>query len=223
MILASGSLRRQQFLRDLGLDFTVAVADIDETPLAGEAPLEMTLRLAAAKAAAVAARRQPAGASAIIVASDTTVAVDGVILGKPVDPDDAGHMLRLLRNRSHQVISAICLLRTGEGARLQRVNTTTVWMRDYTDQEIDVYVLSGDPLDKAGAYGIQHRGFNPVSALDGCYAGVMGLPLADFSDLLAQFGVRTPIPATQACSAFNTFSCCATHLAHSTHIDLPID
>ena len=219
LILASASQRRQQFLRDLGLTFTISVADIDETPLPGELPAPMTVRLAAAKARAVAARLPASNAPLLIIASDTTVALGDVILGKPLDGADAARMLRELRGRDHEVISAVSALRLPDMSQATRINRTTVTMRDYSDDEIEAYVATGDPMDKAGAYGIQSRDFAPVVALDGCYAGVMGLPLADFCDLLATFGVQMPVAPHAACLLFNTFACCAASERHSAHID----
>ena len=219
IILASASQRRQQFLRDLGLAFTISVADIDETPLPGEQPAPMTVRLAAAKAQAVAARVPESDTPRLIVASDTTVALGDEILGKPADAADAGRMLRALRDCDHAVISAVSVLRLPDMRQATRLNRTMVTMRAYTNAEIDAYVASGDPMDKAGAYGIQSRDFAPVVALDGCYAGVMGLPLADFCDLLAAFGVPTPVAPQAACLLFNTFACCAASAGHSAHID----
>ena len=219
LILASASQRRQQFLRDLGLTFTISVADIDETPLPGELPAPMTVRLAAAKARAVAERLPASDAPRLVIASDTTVALGDTILGKPLDGADAARMLRDLRGRDHEVISAVSALRLPDMSQATRINRTTVTMRDYSDDEIEAYVATGDPMDKAGAYGIQSRDFAPVVALDGCYAGVMGLPLADFCDLLAAFGVQTPVAPHAACLLFNTFACCAASERHSAHID----
>ena len=172
IVLASASQRRQQFLRDLGLTFTSLATDIDETPLPGEAPDAMTLRLAIAKAHAAARRLDARGGAQIVIASDTTVAMDGVIYGKPEDGADAARMLRNLRARSHQVVSALCLLRLSDGEQHTHVNWTDVAMRAYADEEIAAYVASGDPLDKAGAYGIQTAPFRPVAALRGCFASV---------------------------------------------------
>ncbi len=219
LILASASQRRQQFLRDLGLTFSITVADIDETPLPGELPAPMTVRLAAAKAQAVAARLPARDAPRLIIASDTTVALGDAILGKPLDGADAARMLRELRGREHEVISAVSVLRLPDMEQATRINRTTVTMRDYTNAEIEAYVASGDPMDKAGAYGIQSRDFAPVVALDGCYAGVMGLPLAEFCALLEVFGVQTPVAPRAACLLFNTFACCASSAGHSAHIE----
>jgi MAF protein len=217
IILASGSQRRQQFLRELGLSFTVIVADIDETPLPGEHPGAMTCRLAEEKARAVARRLAPEQAQ-LIIASDTTVALGDAIYGKPGGNEDATRMLADLRNRPHQVISAVSVLHLPDDRQSTRINTTTVTMRNYNDEEIAAYVATGDPLDKAGAYAIQARDFNCVTAIDGCYASVMGLPLADLRDLLAEFGVTTPASIPTICGLFNTFACCARTTTHATHI-----
>jgi septum formation protein len=209
LILASGSRRRQQFLHELGVDFTVRVADIDETPHPGEDPVAMTRRLAEEKARAVAARLPAAAPPALIVASDTTVVQDGAIFGKPADPTDAVRMLAELRARTHQVVSALCVLDTAGDALHTAVHTTDVTMRSYADAEIADYVASGDPLDKAGAYGIQARAFAPVASVRGCYASVMGLPLADLRDLLQECGVTLPGSVESVCLRYSTFGCCA--------------
>lgn len=218
LILASASQRRQQFLRDLGLTFTIHVADIDETPLPQEEPVAMTRRLAEAKARAVADRLAATPTDALIIASDTTVALGGEIYGKPIDAADATRMLRDLRDRNHVVISAISVLRLSDRHQATRVNVTTVTMRAYTDAEIAAYVATGDPLDKAGAYGIQSPNFAPACALDGCYASVMGLPLDDLCALLTQFGVSLPRRVASVCLQFNPFTCCAAKTLHRTHI-----
>ncbi len=219
LILASASQRRQQFLRDLGLTFTVHVADIDETPLPDEDPAAMTRRLAEQKAHVVAQRLAAEGREGLIVASDTTVAMDGMNYGKPLDAADAVRMLRELRDGVHEVISAVTVLRTTDRQSAARINYTQVTMRAYTDAEIDAYVASGDPMDKAGAYGIQSPGFAPACALDGCFASVMGLPLADLADLLAEFGVHVEHSPVQVCAAINPFPCCADRSAHRMHAE----
>ena len=201
LILASGSKRRQQFLHELGLRYHVVVADIDETPLPDEHPAAMTRRLAEEKAQAVAARLPADPHPRLIIASDTTVARGDTVYGKPIDADDAVRMLAELRDGPHVVLSAITLLHLPDGRQATHVNSTTVVMRDYTDAEIRAYVDTGDPLDKAGAYGIQARDFNPVASLQGCYAGVMGLPLADLGELLVEFGVPLPVPAASSLPA----------------------
>jgi septum formation protein len=128
-----------------------------------------------------------------------------------VDEDEAIEMLRRLRRETHQVHSALALVTVGEdGARRQqiRINTTDVEMRGYSDEEIVQYVASGDPLDKAGAYAIQHREFDPVASLRGCAAGVMGLPVADLRAMLAEFGVDVNVPLAPVCQRLTGLSCC---------------
>lgn len=207
LILASGSPRRQQFLRELGLAFRVVVADIDETPLPDEAPIPLAERLAGAKARAVAARLPP-GKDALIVAADTVVAQGHELLGKPIDHADATRMLLRLRNGPHYVHSSISLFDTRSRTLLTRVNSTLVQMRDYSDDEIADYVATGDPLDKAGAYAIQHPTFAPVCALTGCISGVIGLPLADLRDLLAAVGYSFAAAVAPVCARHTPFPCC---------------
>jgi septum formation protein len=230
LILASGSPRRRQFLHELGLSFSVLAADIDETPLPGEHPGAMTCRLAEEKARAVAARLAGTADPILIIASDTTVALGDEIYGKPLDADDAKRMLRDLRGGPHQVFSAVSVLevpsadaaRDGAPQRQStRINTTDVFMRDYHDAEIDAYVASGDPLDKAGAYGIQARDFHCVEHMQGCYASVMGLPLADLAELLEEFGCRIAASVPAVCGLFNPYPCCAPTPAHSVTVELP--
>jgi len=137
-------------------------------------------RLAATKAQTV-AQNLADSASSLIIAADTIVALEDQILGKPADPEDATNMLVQLRDQPHQVYSGVSLLEVtpnGLGRQLTQVDTTHVWMRRYSDAEIATYVASGDPLDKAGAYGIQNSSFGPVERLSGCVTSVIGLPLA---------------------------------------------
>ena len=208
LILASASPRRQAFLRDLGLDFTVITADIDETPHADEAPVALARRLAEEKAATVARKVTRAHGQALIIAADTVVAQGDVLLGKPDTPAEAVQMLTILRTAPHQVVSAICVFDTARVEAHTVANITHVTMRDYTDAEIAAYVATGDPMDKAGAYAIQHPEFNPVAAMTGCYSGVMGLPLGDLVDMLAACGVTVAQPVAPVCMAHGTGACC---------------
>ena len=172
LILASNSPRRRQLLALTGIPFIVSVADVDESRFANETPANYVLRLAENKARAI--HVEP---DQIILAADTTV-VDGAdILGKPEDKDEAVAMLKRLRGHSHQVFTGIALLRARDGLLLKDLCVTDVPMRDYSDEELDAYVATGDPLDKAGAYAIQHAEFHPVARMDGCFASVMGLPV----------------------------------------------
>jgi MAF protein len=186
-VLASGSPRRRELITLLGYPFTVVVSGADEDEHLALPPAEYVLHTARAKAEAAAALLPPTTPDArrLLIAADTTVALDGAILGKPATPDEARQMLFSLRGREHDVFTAACVIDLGDGRELAHVHHARVLMRDYCPAEIDAYVAGGDPLDKAGAYGIQHP-FNAVSGLRGCYLGVMGLSLCDLIPLLRQ-------------------------------------
>ena len=208
LILASSSPRRREFMQRLGVDFAIHTADIDETPLLGEQPDALAERLAVAKAQAVAHRLPHSPSGALVIAADTVVALGDALLGKPIDAADATAMLETLRNQEHHVISAVSVLDTASGRQETRVNDTVVTMRAYRDDEIAAYVATGDPLDKAGAYAIQHVGFHPVCKISGCVAGVIGLPLVDLRDLLEMFGVQIDVEIASICQSQIEFSCC---------------
>lgn len=203
LLLASGSPRRRALLALLGLPFEVASADVDETPHEGESPSATALRLAQAKACHV-ARSAPPGV--IVIAADTVGALDGVVLGKPTDAADAERMLRALRGRVHQVYTAIVLVQVAH-ASLWDVATTDVLMRCYSDEEMRAYIASGDPMDKAAAYAIQHAGFHPVASLNGCYANVMGLPVCHVARSLRRLGVEIQTDAPTACQQHLDYAC----------------
>ncbi len=178
LLLASGSPRRRELVSLLGWPIEVTVSDIDERPLPGERPDELALRLSVRKAAAVPSEdRRWGGSQRLVLACDTVVALEGQVLGKPSDAADAVRMLCALRGRSHLVHTAITLREMGVERRVSDLASTRVTMRTYSDQELAAYVDSGDPLDKAGAYAIQHAGFHPVARFEGCYLNVVGLPL----------------------------------------------
>ncbi len=211
LILASASPRRRQFLTALGIPYRVVPAQVDETPEPGEAPEHLVARLARAKALAVARRLADVERPALVLSADTVVALEGRILGKPERPEVAAAMLRSLRGRAHQVHSALALVELDrQGVRRQRVRVhgARVWMRDYTEAEIQAYVASGDPLDKAGGYAIQHPGFRPVIRVEGCAAGVMGFPLAEFVALAPEFGLPLPEPVASVCQELTGMICC---------------
>jgi septum formation protein len=195
LVLASNSPRRRHLLALGGWSFMTFIAEVDERPLPGEAPKDYVLRLAENKARAVASR---VPSEALIIAADTAVVDGGEILGKPADAAEAEAMLRRLRGRTHQVYTALAVLRNADGLLLTDWCMTEVRMRQYSDGEIQAYVESGDPLDKAGAYAIQHRGFQAVESLNGCYASVMGLPLCHLTRTLLKLGLspRTHVPRT---------------------------
>jgi MAF protein len=204
LVLASNSPRRRELLALGGWMFHVRPAEVDETPHRREAPGPYVLRLAESKARACAVAAREDG---IVVAADTTVAVDRDLLGKPRDMAEATEMLRRLRGRTHQVYTGIGVLRVADGAFLSDLCSTDVPMRPYSDEEIEAYVASGDPLDKAGGYAIQHAGFHPVEALAGCYASVMGLPLCHLTRLLRQLGVQPKTDIAAECQSALQYGC----------------
>jgi septum formation protein len=195
LILASGSPRRRELISILGIPFEVIKSDIDETQHPGEAPFAYVERLSIEKAQAVA---QKIDESVPILAADTIVVLvadgngvdeQGEILGKPENADDARHMLKRLRGRAHLVCTAITVLQHGDTSKqITQRTVTTVTMRDYSDAEIDAYIASGDPFDKAGSYAIQNETFAPVAHIDGDYNNVVGLPLEVVKHILKQFG-----------------------------------
>lgn len=208
LVLASNSPRRRALLALGGWDFEIAPADVDETPLPGEPAADYVLRLAQSKAQAAGARQASAHpAGALILAADTTVADEGQILGKPRDDAEARQMLERLRGRTHQVYTAIAVLRLGEADPLTDLCCTDVPMRAYSDVEMQAYIASGDPLDKAGAYAIQHPGFHPVEQLQGCYANVVGLPLCHLQRTLHKLGLSLTTDLPQACQQSLQYTC----------------
>jgi MAF protein len=204
LLLASNSPRRKQLLALGGWEFTAAPADVDESVLPGETPREYVLRLAEAKARTSA---QQAGAEQVVVGSDTTVVIDGDILGKPADFAEAESMLRRLRGRTHQVFTGIAVFNPEDGKLATDLCITDVPIRDYSDEEIRAYVATGDPLDKAGAYAIQHPGFQPVASMSGCFSSVMGLPHCHLARLLKEFGMKPAADLPGNCQAFLKYEC----------------
>lgn len=212
LLLASQSPRRHELLALLGLPFVVTAPDVPETAQPDESPAEFVIRLSRAKARAACSRQgqgeHGASPSTVIIACDTVVALDGGLLGKPGGVAEATAMLRRLRERtSHVVYSAVTLLEPATNRALTDVAETQLEMRAYTDAEIAVYVASGDPLDKAGAYAIQHPGFHPVAALEGCYANVMGLPLCHLTRCMRSLGIEPSRDVPTACQAHTGYHC----------------
>lgn len=183
LILASQSPRRQQLLGQMGLSFQVKIADIDETMDPGLSAREAVAEVSARKARAVEAERGD-----VIVAADTIVVVDGRVLGKPHSEDEAKKMLRLLSGRTHQVMTGLTVRR--DEKIVSTTEITKVTFREMSEREIESYVASGDPMDKAGSYGVQGLAAVFVSSLEGDYFNVMGLPLCALCPLLRQFGVE---------------------------------
>jgi MAF protein len=202
LILASNSPRRRQLLALAGWDFIVSVADVDESPLLNETPANYVLRLAETKARAIQAE-----AGQVILAADTTVVDGSDILGKPRDNREAIAMLTRLRGRTHQVHTGIALLRVSDGLLFKDLCVTDVPMRGYSDEEIQLYVATGDPLDKAGAYAIQHPEFSPVASMDGCYASVMGLPLCHVVRLMRNMGFSPNTDVPLNCQKLLEYDC----------------
>ena len=229
IILASNSPRRQELLKILGLSFIVVPPldlsasrgdrGVDETPLLGETPSTLVQRLSRLKAEAVAANLTLLAPSllisfdeasqVIIIAADTVVALANTILGKPANAAEATQMLQQLRQQSHQVYSGltVTLLSGKKSLFITRLHQSTVWMRPYTDAEIAVYIASGDPLDKAGAYGIQNKTLAPVERLDGCFASVMGLPLAELAVAFKEIDLSLP-EIGSLCTSYTGYPCC---------------
>jgi len=171
LVLASQSPRRAEILRQAGIPFVVRAAPVDETPLPQEEPADYVRRLAEAKAVAA-----PAAPGEIVLGADTTVVVKGEMLAKPIDAADAHRMLSLLSGRHHEVITGICL-RRGTDRILDRA-VTAVWFSPMSAQEIDAYVATGEPMDKAGGYAVQGAASKFIPRISGCYFNVVGLPVS---------------------------------------------
>lgn len=202
IVLASKSPRRRDFFRLLGLDFVADSSDADEDIAGDQTPAEAVRALSQRKARAVAARHP----DALVVGADTIVVLDGEILGKPADRDEAVAMLRRLRGRAHDVLSGVTLI-LPSGAEITECAESRVVMRDYSEAEIAVYVDSGDPMDKAGAYAIQNRAFRPVAQIEGCYANVMGLPLCHLARAFLQAGAPLDVDVPALCRAETGYPC----------------
>jgi septum formation protein len=188
LVLASASPRRQELLRNAGIAFIVEPTDVLEIAKPGELPSAFAERMAREKTEAV-FRARP---SDFVLGADTIVVVDGTILGKPRDSADAARMLRLLSGRTHQVTTGVCLmgpeLRTG--FQDIRSETTLVTMTKLSDKDIDAYIATGEPLDKAGAYGIQGMASRWIPRIEGDYFNVVGLPVALVQGMLHDHGVK---------------------------------
>lgn len=196
LILASGSPRRRQLLAALGLPFTTVTSGVPEDVAPGIDPVEAALQLAQRKAEAVAATLD----RGLVIGSDTDVVLDEQILGKPADAADAARMLRLLRGRTHRVISGVAVIDAASGQLALGAVTTFVTMIDASDAQITAYAASGEPLDKAGAYAIQGLGGALVAGIEGCYNNVVGFPLCEVAALLGRLGCPIPNGASPLCA-----------------------
>lgn len=184
LVLASASPRRLDLLRQAGVEPAVEPADVDETPPPGASPESLAVGLARTKAQEVAARH--AGEALVVLGADTVVVVDGRILGKPVDVADATRMLTELSGRAHRVLTGVALVDARTGRTVDGLARTDVRMRHLDADEVAAYVATGEPLDKAGAYGIQGRAAVFIEGIDGDYTNVVGLPLPLVDVLLRQ-------------------------------------
>ena len=187
IILASASPRRSEILNNLGLRFDVVVSDADESSISADCPAELYVQeLALLKAAASAKKTEPKE-DGVVISADTVVVLDGKILGKPKDREDAAQMLKMLSGREHSVITGICVLRLKDAFSV----CESVVTKDLSPELIERYVATNEPLDKAGAYGIQGKGAVLVERIDGDYFNVVGLPVSRLCEILqSEFGIE---------------------------------
>lgn len=186
-ILASASPRRRKFLEELGIDFTIQVADVNETPGRSESPEDFVRRLAFEKADAVSKHYH----ASWVFGADTVVVLDGKILGKPQDEAAARSMLQNLSGRCHEVWTGFCLSSVENAVVMQQAVKTDVWFATLSDAVINAYISTGEPLDKAGSYGIQGKGGFFVEQIHGSYSNVVGLPLSEVVTLLMKYEIVT--------------------------------
>lgn len=187
LILASSSPRRRELLTRAGFEFEVRPSKVDETRRAGETAIDFARRAASEKALDVAASAPP---DSLVLAADTVVVADGEVLGKPGGPEDAARILRILSGRTHQVITGVCVVRPPDQAVALKHEITLVAFRRLDEQEIQHYIGSGEPFDKAGAYGIQGLASRFVTRIEGCYFNVVGLPVPMVYEILGSFLAR---------------------------------
>ena len=198
LILASASPRRAEILRNAGIQFEIRKTDVDESRIVGELPGDYVRRLALAKALSAAAEYRDPIDKTLILGADTVVVVDADILGKPASQDDARSMLRRISGRIHEVHTGLALLRKPGAEQRVVEEITRVHFAPLTDREIEDYIATGEPFDKAGAYGIQGIGGRYVTRIEGCYFNVMGLPLARLWSLLRELGWENSVGAQRA-------------------------
>ncbi len=187
LILASSSPRRSEVLRSAGFEFETLSTNVDESLRAGESPEAYVLRLAESKARAAAVRIT---GEALVIGADTTVVIDKLVLGKPGSGEDAKLMLARLSGRTHEVLTGLAVIRLPGGSERIQEERTLVTFATMTQKEIEEYVASGEPFDKAGGYAIQGKGGRFVTRVEGCYFNVVGLPLARLYGILRDFGWR---------------------------------
>ena len=185
LVLASGSPRRSELLRAAGIEFTIRVADVDETVLPNELPRDYVVRLSREKAQAVASE---IGDGEIVLGADTTVVVLNEIAGKPIDENDARRMLKLLSGKWHEVLTGVSLV--NDGKVTSDIALTRVKFAKLSEEEIDWYISTGEAMDKAGAYGIQGYASRFVERIEGSYSNVVGLPVQMVYRMIADCGLR---------------------------------
>lgn len=188
LVLASTSPRRKDLLALLGVPFEVVEQDFEEDLRAPGLPEELAARFARGKAESC-ARRRP---EALVIGSDTLIACEGALLGKPRDLEEAGAMLRRLRGRPHAIHTGVALRRLADGVDAVEVETVRVWMREFADGELEAYLRTGESLGKAGAYSIQGRGARLIERIEGDYPAAVGLPLRRLAAMLRRHGVAVP-------------------------------
>lgn len=187
-ILASASPRRKELLTAVGFEYEICPADIDET-IPSDTPIELVAEFLSRKKALSVLEKNPA---AVVLGSDTIVVLDGNILGKPHDTAEASDMLHRLSGKAHRVYTGVCVCSSEKTLTL--TSFTDVYFRKLSDKLIDAYIATGEPMDKAGAYGAQGLGSTLIKKIDGDFFTVMGLPIADTTRLLSQFGVVGALP-----------------------------
>jgi septum formation protein len=203
ILLASNSARRRQLIKLTGWEVTVTSADIDEGRKPDEPAREYVLRLAREKADAM----RPSDPVMLILAADTIVVDRETIYGKPASPTDARDILWALRGHTHQVMTAIALVDPKNQSMITDLCISNVPMRTYTAAEVDTYIRSGDPMDKAGAYAIQNIEFHPVTDFNGCFASVMGMPLCHLYRTVASCGQIVDDGISQRCQTSLNYTC----------------
>lgn len=202
LILASASPRRNELLCLLGVDFLSRPTNIDERKHEDESPQQYVERMAREKGEAL-----PRTVEQVVLSADTIVDLDGLVLGKPTDDEDAACILKLMRNKTHRVHTALSVHIGENGATLDDICQTHVPMRDYSNEEIQAYIARDVYRDKAGGYAIQDEGFHPVEVVDGCYANVMGLPLCNAYNLLRKVGFVPNPNIALDCQRYNQIRC----------------
>jgi septum formation protein len=202
LVLASISPRRNELLRLLGIPFEKRPSNADETHHEEVDAIDYVRQMAREKGLAVLHTD-----GEWILSADTIVALDGKVVGKPADEEDAYEILRALRARGHKVYTALCLRTQNGGGTMEALCATDVFMRDYSEEELQAYIASEDYKDKAGGYAIQHKQFHPCTGVEGCYANVMGLPLCHLAMLLESAGCKLDADVPQACQRYNNITC----------------